>query len=275
MNIITKNRDHLSGASRKKSAGQLKTPHLLLEWTESSWDTAVFGFPVLQIMKVEIRDSAADIDFQTFESVRDRVGAGLVSCRLSYECLRESMLLEDHGFRFIEMLYQPELGDLQNRVDLDETGLDTVIAEEGEVPAILDIAGSAFTNERFHSDPRLDSTLGDERYCNWVQNSINHPTQRLYMVRDGMRVVAFFVIEMMPDKTCYWHLNAVAPGVQGQGYGKRAWIAMLRLAREQGAKKVRTCIIARNYKVLNLYAQLGFRFPPPLMTLHWVRDPLL
>ena len=273
MNTMAKNHDLLSDKSQKDIAGQVDTPHLLLEWIESPWDTAVFGFPVLQITKMEIRGSEADIDLRTFETARDRVGAGLVSCRLSHERLQESMLLEEHGFRFIEMLYQPELDDLQNKSDLDETGLDAVTAEEGELPTILDIAGSAFTNERFHVDPRLDSALGDQRYCNWVQSSLNHPTQRLYMIRNGKQVVAFFVTEMMPDKTCYWHLNAVATVAQGQGYGKRAWITMLRLAKEQGAKKVRTSIVARNYRVLNLYARLGFHFPSPLMTLHWVRDP--
>ena len=270
---MTKNHDLLSSASRTNTTGRVDTPHLLLEWAGSPWDATVFGFPVLQITKMEIRGSVTDINLQTFDEARDRLGAGLVSCRLPHERLRESMLLEEHGFRFIEMLYQPELDDLQNWSDLHETGLDAVTAEESELPTILNIASSAFTNERFHVDPRLDSALGDQRYCNWVRSSLNHPSQQLYTIRNGKQVVAFFVTEMMPDKTCYWHLNAVAPVAQGKGYGKRAWITMLRLAREQGAKKVRTSIVARNYRVLNLYARLGFRFPSPLMTLHWVRDP--
>jgi len=46
---------------------------------------------------------------------------------------------------------------------------------------------------------------------------------------------------------------------------------MLHQAREAGAQRVRTCIVARNHRVLNLYAGLGFRFPPPQMTFHWVK----
>jgi RimJ/RimL family protein N-acetyltransferase len=84
-------------------------------------------------------------------------------------------------------------------------------------------------------------------------------------------LVAFFVTELLPDGTCYWHLNAVAPGVQGKGYGLRAWLTMLRHARDSGARRVRTSIAARNHRALNLYARLGFRFSPPLMTFHWVR----
>jgi GNAT superfamily N-acetyltransferase len=107
-----------------------------------------------------------------------------------------------------------------------------------------------------------------------AKSSIGHPCQRLYVVREGHRLVSFFLTEMLPDGSCYWHLNAVAPDAQGQGYGRRAWLAMLDFAKVSGAKKVRTCIVARNHKVLNLYARLGFYFPPPLMTFHWVRPGL-
>lgn len=249
----------------------VETPHLHLEWTEAPWDSTVFGFPVLQIGRMKVLDPLAGEDMAPFEAARDRLGVGLVSCRLSHERLRESMLLEERGFRFIEMAYQPELDSLQAMDVGGSSGLDVALAEGADLPAVEEIAGSAFRNERFHVDPRLDSALGDQRYRNWAKSSLNHPSQRLHVVRDGLRLVAFFVTEMLPDETCYWHLNAVAPDAQGQGYGLRAWRAMLHQAREAGAKRVRTCIVARNHRVLNLYVRLGFRFPPPLMTFHWVR----
>lgn len=259
-------------AHQNDAAGFIHTRDLDLEWSGAPWDTAVFGFPVLQITRIEVRGPAADPALSAFEAVRDRLGAGLVSCRLAHDRLKESMLLEAHGFRFIEMVYQPELDDLQIRKLDPESGLSVARAEQVQLPLLLDIAGSAFRNERFHMDPRVDPALGDQRYRNWVMSSLNHPRQRLYALSDGDRLVAFFVTEMLPDGTCYWHLNAVAPQVQGQGYGRRAWLAMLHQAREAGARRVRTCIVARNHRVLNLYARLGFRFPPPMMTFHWVRE---
>ena len=95
--------------------------------------------------------------------------------------------------------------------------------------------------------------------------------QELYVVCDASRRIAFFVTELLSDRTCYWHLNAVAPDAQGQGYGRRVWLAMMNQALEGGAQRVRTSIVARNHRVLNLYARLGFSFPPPSMTFHWVR----
>lgn len=258
--------------TRKGDSAVVDTPRVLIEWVEIPGDSDVFGFPVLQIGRLEVRGTSAGTDMARFEAARDRIGAGLVSCRLSHDCLQESMLLEGHGFRFIEMVYQPELEDLRGRDLGDASALDVALADGALLPELEAIAGNAFRNERFHVDPRLDSAMGDERYRRWVRNSLSHPTQRLYAVRDGQRVVAFFVTEMYADGSCYWHLNAVATDAQGQGYGRRAWLAMLNQAREAGAARVRTCIVARNHRVLNLYARLGFRFPPPLMTFHWVRE---
>lgn len=247
----------------------IDTPDLLLEWSEAPWDTAVYGRPVLQITRLERRGPGASDAMSSFEQARDALGALLVSCRLEHDRLRESMLLEDHGFRFIEMLYQPELM-LSDQNALPEETLIAKKARIDDLPAVLEIAGNAFRNERFHVDPRLDPSLGDRRYCNWVRSSLDHPSQELHVLRDGGEIVSFFVLEMQADGTCYWHLNAVTPNAQGRGYGQRAWQTMLHQASLHGADRVQTCIVARNYRVLNLYAKLGFRFPPPLMTFHWV-----
>lgn len=254
------------------TGGCLDTGGLFLEWNEAPWDSDVFGFPVLQISRLEVRGPTADQDMVAFEQARDESASGLVSCRLPHERLRESMLLEAHGFRFIEMLYQPELDDFGHLDGFDEPGLTATPAGKEHLPLLVNIAGSAFRNERFHMDARLDPKLGDQRYRNWVRSSLNHPSQRLHVICDASQPVGFFVTEHLPDGTCYWHLNAIAPEAQGKGYGRRAWLTMLRQARDEGAERVRTCIVARNQRVLNLYARLGFRFPPPLMTFHWVRE---
>lgn len=251
-------------------AETIDTPNLLLTWSEAPWDSAILGYPVLQITRMEIRGTEADNNFATFEASRNDMAAGLVSCRLAHDRLRESMLLEARDFRFIEMAYHPELGQLEN-LALPADTLSVARASPQDLPEVLEIAGNAFHNERFHVDPRLDPKLGDLRYCNWVKSTLDHPTQQLYLLRDGTRLVAFFVTEMKEDGTCYWHLNAVTPQAQGKGYGRRAWQAMLRQARDEGAHRVQTCIVARNHRVLNLYARLGFRFSAPLMTFHWVR----
>lgn len=253
---------------------QLDTPALSMDWTQAPWDEAVCGYPVLQISKLTIKGADAAKDFEQFEKVRNRIGAGLVSCRLSHEHLAESMLLEDRGFRFIEMMYAPELDFLPPpTVDQEDSLLLVERACSTDLPALLEIAGSSFQNERFRMDPRLAPGISDKRYQNWVASSLDHPRQRLHAIRDHDQLVAFFVTEMLEDGTCYWHLNAISPAMQGQGYGRRVWRSMIALASREGAVRIRTSIAARNHRVLNLYARLGFTFPPPTMTFHWVRQP--
>ncbi len=250
--------------------GEINTRDLQLSWREAPWDSAIFGYPVLQIAQIKVMGSAAETDFSAFERARDEAGSALVSCRLAHDCLQESILLENRGFRFIEMLYQPEVSNLQNQKIEGPTDLEAIRATAQDMGFVEQIAGSAFRNERFHVDPRLDPALGDRRYRQWVRNSLNHPNQELHVIRDRNEPVAFFITELLKDGTCYWHLNAVSPEAQGQGYGRRAWQTMLQQARQSGANKVQTSIVARNHRVLNLYARLGFYFAPPMMTFHWV-----
>jgi hypothetical protein len=47
---------------------------------------------------------------------------------------------------------------------------------------------------------------------------------------------------------------------------------MLLRHKTDGISAVLTTISARNTRVMNLYAGLGFRFRPPMMTFHWIRD---
>lgn len=257
--------------SNRFPSGAIDTGDLLMSWVEAPWDTRVLGAPVLQISTIEVRGANAAAAMRPFEELRDRIGCSLISCRLPHDRLRESMLLEDAGFRFIEMVYQPEITDL-NEIDIsDFDALGVSLAEADDMNSVSAIAGRAFGNERFHVDPRIPSHIGDVRYQNWVLQAFQHPRQRLYVLRDKATVVAFFIVEYLEDGSCYWHLTAVAPEVQGKGYGMRAWRTMMAEARCAGARCVRTSIVARNVRVLNLYARLGFRFLEPSMTFHWVR----
>ena len=251
--------------------GEIDTDSLELEWAEAPWDTAVYGEPVLQITRIKVHGKDSTQDITAFELARDAAGSGLTSCRLPHEQLRESMLLESRGFRFVEMLYMPELDQLGTRPLFDDGLLEISRATESDLLGVVEIAGTAFRNERFYVDSRLSPSLSDLRYKNWARDSFLHPTQCLFVVRDGSLLIGFFVTEDLPDGTCYWHLNAVATEHQGKGYGRRAWSAMINYAQAKGAERVRTSVAARNHRVINLYARLGFRFPPPLMTFHWVR----
>ena len=53
-------------ASGNGIKGAVDTPSLYLEWSDAPWDSVIFGFPVLQIINIEVRGSDAATDFQQF-----------------------------------------------------------------------------------------------------------------------------------------------------------------------------------------------------------------
>jgi RimJ/RimL family protein N-acetyltransferase len=250
----------------------METTGLLLKATLVSWDTEIFHFPVGTIESFQIIDPyMITRDYMEFELWRDINQCKLISCRLSHDQLYESIFLEGRGFRFIETVLHPKLDDLL-RLNVSDQGLEIIPANENDLPALTRIAESAFRNERFHVDPRLDPRFGDLRYVRWVENTLKHPQQRLIKILDNETIVAFFIIEFLNDGHVYWHLTAVSPEHQGKGYGRRTWLAMLRYHQKNGCLKVSTTISARNIPVLNLYSSLNFRFLPPEMTFHWKRE---
>lgn len=254
------------------SGGSIDDDALAMSWAETPWDSALFGFPVLHISSLACRgpQAQAEVAFSRFEQQRDALGCRFASARVPAADTEASLLLQARGYRVVEMLLHPQLDlDTADSGALPPSALEVRPAEASSLPALEEIAGAAFGLERFHVDPRVPRGLGDRRYRNWVRSALDHPRQRLLELFDGGQRVAFFVTERLDDGTEYWHLNAVAPQAQGRGIGERAWAAMIERARGEGARRVRSAIVVRNVRVMNLYAKLGFRFQPPLIGLHW------
>jgi GNAT superfamily N-acetyltransferase len=244
---------------------------LLLVASLVSWDAEILSYPVGQIESIKILDpDLAEVSFVEFESWREANQCGLFSCRLGQDQLRESMFLEGKGFRFIETVLHPKLEGLK-KLNIPHQGLHVAPSVATDLPKLSRIAESAFKNERFYVDPRLDPHLAGARYGRWVANTLGHPKQQLLKVLDDEKLIAFFIIEVKADGNVYWHLNAVSPDYHGRGYGRRAWLAMIRYLDDNGHDAVSTTISARNIPVLNLYASLHFRFAPPEMTFHWIK----
>jgi hypothetical protein len=249
----------------------LDTPALRLAARETPWDSAVYGSVVVSIEKLVVLEPLNAVkDFKRFRNWLDTNRVGLVSCRLPHRNLIESMLLEEQDFRFVEMVLHPYLPNL-NQMKLTPVNLDIQAATPGDLADLMEIAGTAFSNERFHLDPRISSDVGPKRYAQWVRNCLNHPTQTLLKITEHSKTIGLFITqESQSSKKVEWLLTAISPSLQGFGYGRRAWQAMLWRHQTQGYETVSTTIAAGNSKVLSLYARLQFKFDNPKMTFHWI-----
>lgn len=252
-------------------SASIEDEHARVEFQEAWWDLPHFGRPVVQINNlVSKNDLASTGVLARLLDICRAKGVALVSCRMGTERILESMLLEQHGFRHIEVVLHPEL-PLDRPMDRRHTLFcDSRLAVQEDLPELERIAETAFVNERFYVDPRIQRSIAAARYVGWMKSALTHESQRLHVVQYEGQPVGFFVTERRADAVCYWHLNAISPDWQGRGVGKAAWQRMVDVAKADGCDAVRTCIAVRNVKVMNLYASLGFRFIDPAMTLHWI-----
>lgn len=252
---------------------KLETASLAIEYYLVPWDIAIFQFPVAELSRLEIHQpDTAQEDFQAFKDWLQREKVVLCTCRLDHDRMPESIFLEEQGFRFIELNYHPVLESLQ-QAKLDALrGLQPLTVEPAgpEDGAFLEeMAGTVFGKERFHTDPRLGASLANLRYRLWMRNSLQDERQQVLKFLNEGKLAGFFIVEYLANRTCYWHLTAVAPCKQGHGVGKRIWTTMLLHNRNEGIERVETSISSHNIQVMNLYVSLGFRFLNPQTTFHW------
>lgn len=248
---------------------RLTTPRLEMEYFQVPWDSEIVGFPVGQINGLVVKETTgASEDFERFTDWRRAQGIRLCSCRIPHDRAAESMFLQTHGFRFIELNYRPYLEGLQD-AQFSAEGIDVREAEEADVDPLSAMVATVFEHGRFHQDPRLGPAVGNRRYERWMRNSFNHSAQTTYKCVHRGHTVGFFVVEYPSDTSCQWSLIGLAPGLPGKGWGTRVWNTMLKFHQAQGLERVETSISSHNTAVFNLYVKLGFRFPQPSATFHW------
>lgn len=255
----------------EKNKFSLTSDVLRLEARRISWDSELLGYPVGEIILLELEGGAdSQCEFARFNSWVKDGDYGMISCRLPHQKLYESQLLERNDFRFIEMVLHPTIMNLQD-IHIENQGLVVSSIDAVDIPLIGEIAAKAFSYERFHVDPYLNSDFGNSRYKRWVENSQSSDTQQLLKATLDGKIIGFFLVEYRKDLV-YWHLTAMSPEYQGRGLGVRVWAAMMIRHQRDGFNQILTTISARNVPVLNLYSKLNFRFMPPEMTFHWTKQ---
>lgn len=248
---------------------RIETASLRLEYWLVPWDTAIAGRPVAELVNVSILEPvAAGHDYGVFVQWLFDQQVALCSCRMPQQRVGDIMFLEDKEFRFVELNYIPQMSSL-SRHEFTKDDISVQLADDADRNAIADMAESAFEIGRFHQDPRISPSLGNRRYRRWLINAFANDGQQVIKCCLDDDIVGFFVIEYPQVRHSFWSLCALAPSVQGRGLGKRVWEAVLRWQQAKGIENVSTSISSHNSRILNLYVTLGFRFPPPTVTLHW------
>jgi ribosomal protein S18 acetylase RimI-like enzyme len=247
----------------------IRDPALSLDYYPVPWDSTILGVPVAQIATLQVIDARRATDaFGVFRAWCSEQQVALCAARLPATSMAEVGFLEQHGFRFIELNYQPTVSRLELR-SFPPPAVRVLPAEPRDRPILRELAKTVFRHGRFHQDPLIDPALGDRRYGVWLENAFEQPHQTVVKCVLDDEIVGFFVVEAPEPTVRHWSLNALAQKRQGSGFGQRVWQAMLDSHRAEGVRTVSTSISSHNVAALNLYVSLGFRFPAPSVTLHW------
>lgn len=243
-------------------------PGLEITFHLTPWDRPIFGGDTVTISELRLHDPAAAAPtFARFKEwcIDNRIL--LVSCRLAQDRLAACGFLEANGCRFIELNYLPSIRNL-GRFNNDPE-IDILPALPSDAPEISAFVAEAFTTGRLHADPQIAPEIGKRRYTAWVLNAFENPAQRVLKYLMGGRLIACFVVGLPTIPTSTWSLFCLAPGLAGRGLGQRCFKATLSLHHREGVEQILSSVSSLNAASFNMHLALGFRFPPPLITLHW------
>jgi ribosomal protein S18 acetylase RimI-like enzyme len=231
-----------------------------------SWDSELFGFGVADYRPGEGPPAPSLDERLSLWARENRVE--MIGSRVPAE--RKSVLgeLVSAGFRFVELQLRATLPRLRV-AGLREPRLTVRPAVAADAPRLFEIATSAFTHGRYHSDPLFPRALADLRYRAWIEDALSSPSE----------VTSVFVVGALGEPAGFLHahregrladLRLVAVDPERPGIaGPELFVGSLRALASAGAEEATARLSAANTAAVNLYAGLGFRFHEAEVVLHW------
>ncbi len=211
----------------------------------------------------EVHDFLATVDFSAFE--RDSIlplEPRVVFCRVPAEDIPSLHQLESLGFRFAEFQLSlrhriPSPRDLAHYPYHFER-----VTTAQQLEAVLELAGTIFTHDRFTTDPEFGPEVSGRRYQAYVQKSFNDPEERIYVMKNNGadEVVSFATLRQLGPKEVRLLLGGVANDLKQSGMGVIHDHVGLRAYYDEGIRVLHTCVSGISYPIMNLeIAHLGFK----------------
>lgn len=241
---------------------------------EQSWDTAVFGDKAGALVLGPELDRITEADLSSTIADAMESNFAFISCRVPSSAMKFVHLLENEGFRFVEMIINPWISADSSVDNWNVSTMCAGEASEHEARDILEAIPGLYEHGRLHVDPRVASDVGDRRYVNWIVSSAHRDEMTLLTVKglDG-HLRGFFLFESDAEhQSVKWMLNGMMPKFQGLGIAKKVWSSAMEHHFSNGVQRIETTISLTNIPALTIYSRLGFSFKDPAITLHWLRQ---
>lgn len=127
------------------------------------------------------------------------------------EFLKSGFIITDTLVEYVFLFGKSELPNMNHRVILRDF-------REEDITDLMDISRVAFTYDRFHSDEKLDNTLCDKYYEQWIYNSCNGFADKVIVAEYEGKPVGFTTGRLyQDDKLGHLVLSAVSDKCRGLG----------------------------------------------------------
>lgn len=236
-----------------------------LDFTLNPWDSKPLGRSCYEL-KMSLGEAPATqeaiIEFMRinkFETVTYRAGPNDIVSRRYIQSL---------GFIHVELQLNCRLSLSQNMEPTRQMG-NLRLAQDKDRSRVSDIAKSIFLDTRFKYIPDLAPEKIGYRFSNWVNQLQDEFSEFAYVLEVNEKIVGFFFSKpSQHENELYAALGGIAYDSKAP-YGIYLYPAVMTAYYHSGIKNMVSAIAADNMGALNLWANLGTRFPEAVDFFMW------
>jgi len=220
------------------------------------WDTGHFNIKmgkVGHIISVGSYEKAIKIKNKLLVSILDickREHFAHLSCRIDIEDLSSIHVLGDIGFKIMETIVTFVFNCKKHKIPRIRTIYEVRKYEQRDLPYLIEMARSSFSEDRFHLDPFISQEKADSLYSEWIKNSSCKDST--FVAISLNQPVGFFTHQLYKDLAHITHYKIM---------GKNGLMAVLSSAKGAIIGLMKTVLedAILNYDYVEFYTQLSNR----------------
>lgn len=241
-----------------------------------SWDTRHFGLKAAKLdyfMALGERPHALRIKERLlkalFELCRDNKVAYL-SCRADIGDVTAIHALEKNGMLLMDTIVTYAFNRYKHRIPKLRGLYKVSAAKRSDLPFLVDIAGSAFSKDRFHLDTHIPGKKADGVFGEWITSSLKE--DKVFVARKGPEPCGFLTFRLNRELE-----NCCGCKIAGRGLSavstqaKGAYVSLVKAAIEEIALHY-DCLEfdtqLSNQEVIRVWQRFGFDFIRAKHTFH-------
>jgi hypothetical protein len=233
------------------------------------YDTEIFGFPVAEW---ELPAEAAQVAAAAarFEQRATEAEVRLVSCKVPADDYARLHAVQQAGFKVVDCVVSLTSHHARKKAVTDSP-LRLRLAQAEDLPALEQIALSAFTTGRYFADQDFPAELAQKRYAAWARNAVTGRVPGgMVLVAEYEGKLAGFLVEKVEDGHSQGQLACVNPEFRNGIFMYALLVAHGDWMRENGILKATTGPISLGLmQVINLNLSIHSTLNEPEYILHW------